>query len=375
MQSVVRLRAVLFRAAKDEADLAAQARTVANRLAIDLPSDPLAACAMLMERWTENDATRVRRETFAPEVDASRIDLARYAARATSVSETLQAVADDAGVERDPANLRRVAARRLAFDGLRSGHNGLVGALRAAGDGQSLAVLRDEVGAIDLDEVRAEVADLDARLEALNGRVDAAIVEELRCSASLRANEGSSSGAGLVSSREGAISDMHQAIERYLELKLARHLIDQAIRIVREERQDPLVQEAGRLFSRMTRGDFDGVAADVDEAGRPVVVGVRSGGRGNRTASEMSDGTRDQLFLAFRLASLKAYCAGAEPLPFIADDILVHIDDERGEATLNLLAEFASTTQVLLFTHHRSVLRVAERLAADDRASVVVIGT
>ena len=69
----------------------------------------------------------------------------------------------------------------------------------------------------------------------------------------------------------------------------------------------------------------------------------------------MSDGTRDQLFLAFRLASLENYAASTEPLPFVADDILVHFDDERSAATLDLLARFAETNQVLLFTHHERV--------------------
>ncbi len=206
------------------------------------------------------------------------------------------------------------------------------------------------------------------------GRNEAAVGAELRSAAVLRANEGATSGPRLVAAREGAIVDMHRAIERFLELSLARHLVHEAVRIVRDERQDPLVREAGVLFSRMTCGEFDGVASDVDEDGRPVVVGVRSGGRGRQPAGTMSDGARDQLFLAFRLASLATYCAAAEPLPFVADDILVHFDDERSEATLDVLSEFASTTQVLLFTHHRSVLRVAERLASDGRASVAIIG-
>ena len=87
----------------------------------------------------------------------------------------------------------------------------------------------------------------------------------------------------------------------------------------------------------------------------------------------MSDGTRDQLFLAFRLASLENYAASTEPLPFIADDILVHFDDERSAATLDLLAEFAKTNQVLLFTHHSRVRDDANRLEAKGLANIVEI--
>ena len=43
----------------------------------------------------------------------------------------------------------------------------------------------------------------------------------------------------------------------------------------------------------------------------------------------MSDGIHDQLFFAVRLASPENYCASTDPVPFIADDILQHSDDER----------------------------------------------
>jgi uncharacterized protein YhaN len=85
----------------------------------------------------------------------------------------------------------------------------------------------------------------------------------------------------------------------------------------------------------------------------------------------MSDGERDQLFLAFRIASIEQYCAAAEPLPFIADDLLVHFDDDRGAAALGLLAELGKTTQVMLFTHHRHVKEDAEALAARNAATII----
>ncbi|MBE0532502.1 MAG: hypothetical protein IH626_16890 [Rhodospirillales bacterium] len=85
----------------------------------------------------------------------------------------------------------------------------------------------------------------------------------------------------------------------------------------------------------------------------------------------MSDGTRDQLFLAFRLASLENYATAAEPLPFVADDLLVHFDDIRSSATLDLLARFGETNQVLLFTHHQSVRDGARRLEAEGSTAVI----
>ena len=120
----------------------------------------------------------------------------------------------------------------------------------------------------------------------------------------------------------------------------------------------------------MTRGAYLGITADIDAKGEPVVVGVNPQGA-TVPVQHMSDGARDQLYLAFRLAGLESYCRSTEPLPFIADDILVHFDDPRTEATLEVLAEFCGVTQVLLFTHHLSVRRAAEALVASGKAEVV----
>jgi chromosome segregation protein len=43
----------------------------------------------------------------------------------------------------------------------------------------------------------------------------------------------------------------------------------------------------------------------------------------------LSEGTRDQLYLALRLAALGEFAARADPLPFICDDLLVSFDDAR----------------------------------------------
>ena len=81
----------------------------------------------------------------------------------------------------------------------------------------------------------------------------------------------------------------------------------------------------------------------------------------------MSAGTRDQLYLALRLASLEKYMETAEPMPFIVDDVLVDFDDRRTEAALQALAGLAGKTQVILFTHHSQLVGQAQRLRAAAR--------
>ena len=83
----------------------------------------------------------------------------------------------------------------------------------------------------------------------------------------------------------------------------------------------------------------------------------------------MSDGTRDQLFMALRLSALDMYLDQASPLPFIADDLFVNYDDERSAAGFHALGELARKTQVIFLTHHAHLVpRIRRALGQDVNA-------
>ena len=107
-------------------------------------------------------------------------------------------------------------------------------------------------------------------------------------------------------------------------------------------------------------GSFAALQTDYNEADEPVLLGVRP--RGEKVpVTGMSEGTRDQLHLALRLASLEKYLQHNEPMPLIVDDILINFDDDRAEATLKVFEDLAGTTQVIFFTHHKHLLELARR--------------
>lgn len=81
----------------------------------------------------------------------------------------------------------------------------------------------------------------------------------------------------------------------------------------------------------------------------------------------MSDGSRDQLYLALRIATLEQHLKKGEPMPFVVDDILIGFDDNRTRVCLEVLAELSTRIQVLLFTHHRRVLELANSCNANSK--------
>jgi chromosome segregation protein len=137
--------------------------------------------------------------------------------------------------------------------------------------------------------------------------------------------------------------------ERYARLHVARILLRSGIDRFRREQQEPLLRGAGRHFALLTGGRYERLAVDYDPAGRAVLLAIRDTGT-ECPVEALSEGARDQLYLALRIATIEAYAAQTEPLPFTTDDLLVHFDDVRAASAIALLAELGQTTQVILFT-------------------------
>jgi len=103
--------------------------------------------------------------------------------------------------------------------------------------------------------------------------------------------------------------------------------------------------------------------------GKAILIGVRPDESWVKVEG-MSVGTRDQLYLALRLATLQWRLSFSEPMPFIVDDILINFDDDRSGATLETFAELAERNQVILFTHHRRVVEIARSVNAGEKVCI-----
>jgi uncharacterized protein YhaN len=176
--------------------------------------------------------------------------------------------------------------------------------------------------------------------------------------------EGSEEAIFVENKRASLIASVGDETERYIQLELARYLLEREIEQHRLLHQGPLLKRAGELFKALTNGTYIRLVPSEDR-GKPVMVARRAGGQLVGIGG-MSSGTEDQLYLALRIASVELMIRTSEPMPFIADDLFVNFDDKRTEAALRVLFELSKTTQVIVFSHHESVLACAKKLAAKD---------
>jgi uncharacterized protein YhaN len=266
-----------------------------------------------------------------------------------SMEERLAGLVQEAGCP-DEAGLDEAEKRSADFQKIVQDLERTERELLLDGEGLTLDELEREASGVDGDSLPAEIERLEREIEEVAAR-SGDLREELgREQREHDLLTGGDEAAQAAERAQEILAGLREDTERYVRLRLAATVLRQEIERYRAENQAPVLRRAGDLFTGLTLGHYRGLQTDFDRDDEPVLVAVRDDGKKVRVEG-LSKGTRDQLYLALRLATLERYLAHAEPLPFIVDDILINFDDERGEATLKALAELSAKTQVILFTH------------------------
>ncbi|MBU1664412.1 MAG: hypothetical protein KKG92_03315, partial [Gammaproteobacteria bacterium] len=239
-------------------------------------------------------------------------------------------------------------------------------ALHVQARGEALDGFIERVRGEDGETLATELEDLADQIREQEARRVQAIQNLARAEdAKARLEASGADAAEYLQAAHHAAARIRQDAARYLCLRLATRFLQTQIEAFRERNQGPLLARAGALFRQMTGASFDGLGADYAEDDTATLVGQKNGV--NVPVAGMSEGTRDQLYLALRFAAIELHQVNHEPMPLILDDLLITFDDDRARAILPLLRKLAGTTQVLLFTHHQHLLDLArETLPAED---------
>jgi uncharacterized protein YhaN len=196
---------------------------------------------------------------------------------------------------------------------------------------------------------------------------DAAIEEDTQARSTLAALDRREGAAAAAQEEQDAVAEIAEAVERFSRDHVAARLLQAAIERYRAEHQNPIVERASRAFATLTGGQWSGIGINYDED-PPRLAASRDGAHFGPDA--LSEGTRDQLFLALRIAAIEEHARRATPLPFIADDLFITFDEARTAAGFELLAELGVMTQVIVFTHHVHVAEHAARVLG-SRAALI----
>jgi uncharacterized protein YhaN len=363
---------------RDNETFAAEARALAARLAPDLAPDiapdpvgqgladaaPDRLVAELQKRL-EGERVALTRAEAADEAlqragegleRAQGAHQAAAAARAELVAglpETLQ-----------DADLAALAGRLAERDKLGRALAEDLALFDETAEGEARADVAAELEGFDPEAARAELALLDSEGESRTGALKEAHGRAQQALADRRAAEAGEGAESAAFERLSAEAELVELGRQWFVTRLASLLLSGALEHHRARQGDPLLASAGELFGSLTQGAFGGVLREFGEDDRPRLLARRAGGE-LVGLDGLSEGTRDQLYLALRLAFLADYSARAEAAPFIGDDLFQSFDDARTAAGLRTLAGQSQVIQPILFTHHASVVDIARRELGD----------
>ncbi|MFB0490459.1 uncharacterized protein YhaN [Methylobacterium sp. OAE515] len=344
------------------------AAALIEALAPDLADTPATtAIRTLHARLVAAQAREARRAELDRRRDeaaaASRAAADLHAAARAALSRAVAAAMPDRA-EAPMPEIEALFGRLSARESLRAELLRLRGSLAGAADGLPEAELRVGLEALPPEAIEAELARLALEAEEQAERGQVIFADRDRAERRRAELEGGTGAELALAERKAAEADLQAAARSWAVLRLAGLMLGQAVARHRAGQQDPLLARAGALFCAMTGGGFSGLAQTYDEADTPRLAGQRAGG-GLVQIEGMSEGTRDQLYLALRLAYLEDYAGRAEPAPFIGDDLFSTFDEVRTGHGLDALAAIGERVQPILFTHHRHVADIArDRLGA-----------
>lgn len=332
------------------------------KLAADLAARaPEEIAQVLAERLAQARADDREQQRLSAELQAVRARADAEAARLREAEATLAPLLHAAAAT-DTTALRAAIARSDQRRALQAEIDALARTLGEGSDGLARAELEAELAALDPGAIPAQLQTLEQDLDALieQQRDNAAALRTAQTC--LERIAGQDDAARAEAARQEALARMGRAVERYLRTYTAARLLRWAIERYREARQGPMLRRAGEVFAALTLGSFERLVVDYEKE-PPTLHGQRPDGERVGIAG-LSDGTRDQLYLALRLAALELHLDQSPPLPFIADDLFINWDAERASAGLEALVRLSARTQVIFLTHHDHLVAPLERIGA-----------
>ena len=277
------------------------------------------------------------------------------------VQGTLDAVVASCGAADAEGAEMRIAASRAHADQV-----GRRDAARAKllehGDGLAAHALRSEADAVPIDEMSSRhraaedaAASAQAQAEDASVALNAAMTELDLGAASTEALE-------TRADHEAAVAAFDRLLEDQLVLHLAGTMLEDAVREVEDTMGGSALARTSQTFSAVTDDTYTLERHD-GPTGEELYALGRAFPNERKTLAELSEGTRDQLYLALRMEALRGHCQSAMAVPFIADDILQTFDDNRAAAALRALCELSADLQVIVLKHHPHLQAIAGTLS------------
>jgi uncharacterized protein YhaN len=320
-------------------------------------NDPHELLALWDQQLKRVDAARRERRRLLQDARQRRRDAERFDTTIDSLRARRLSILSRAGAaDRDELEGRILSLKRRAELG-RLLEDARQTVEEAASTEPELAIVEDDLIRFDptknshaISHNRAELKQQDDKLQRLHERLGQLKreIQQIEDDASLET---------LSRRRKRLATELRDATQRWTAGRLAGMAVERVRRRFERNCQPDTLKAASDYLERLTCGKYTNVWAPLGE--KHLIIDDDAGG--SFKVEHLSSGTREQLFLAVRMATIRELAGQGTELPMVLDDVFVNFDQERTEAAVETLLDFADEgQQVLFFTCHQHLAQMFE---------------
>jgi uncharacterized protein YhaN len=345
---------------------------LAHKYAIAVVTENASHCAVvadiLIERFEQARDEVARRNTAQEEAEQARRRYEHREKQLQGAEAALQDLLRAVGAE-SPEALRLKAAQyaeRTALE--RQRHESRMRLQRLSGPGEAFESFRGMLAQTNKQRLSEEVHQLTEQSNALELQRHALLEERGSVETVMRQLRDEETSSALRGRRNLLLEQLREAARKWSTLRLAEALLHRARQKFEKERQPSVIQHAQSFFTMVTNHRYERLFAPL---GEQTITVIDSTGR-EKYPSDLSRGTREQLYLALRFGLIREFGEHAESLPVVVDEILVNFDAERAQRAAQGFADLAQTNQIFVFTCHSSMVGTFTSAYAD--AQIINLG-
>ncbi|MEG3638047.1 AAA family ATPase [Magnetococcus sp. PR-3] len=324
----------------------------------------LAAMATWREATTQAKSVEQQRTSLHHEQEKQHKQAQQLAATQADLTAQRRTLMQQCGVEDPKAMAERFERARLRQD-LDQQWSQKLQQLQEITDGWDLQQARDAVAGVEREEIKQQIQATEQTLAEWDDKQREASQARQEAAEAVAALEAGDP-AKMAQSLADAQAEVDRVTRHWMAAFTAEQLFKAALERYALSHRGPVLESARHHFKQLTDGRFEDLVIDYGSGKDAILMVRRCQDHITLTTDALSDGTLDQLYLALRLAAVEHHVDQlGHGLPFIADDLFVHFDDQRTMAGLQTLAQLSRKTQVLLFTHHPHLAELAQTHIGD----------
>ncbi|MEW5822163.1 MAG: AAA family ATPase [Cyanobacteriota bacterium] len=165
----------------------------------------------------------------------------------------------------------------------------------------------------------------------------------------------------LHNQKEAKIQELNQYAKEWIIDKMLLTFINYSKRDYERNKQPLVITEANKVFNILTNNKYSRIIKSIEDNELRIEDCLQR----SKTIDQLSQGTREQLYLALRMGYIREYSKNHIKYPIIFDDIFVNFDPYRLIAVLNTLKELSKDYQILFLSCHPEMKDFLEHIEAE----------